>query len=97
MADDAAVEIRHDEDESRFEATSAGAVVGELVYARRGERFIILHTEVNDALEGHGVGAALVKAALKYAREEGLTVVPRCPFARAYIERHPEYRPLLGT
>ena len=37
----------------------------------------------------------MVKAALEYAKEEGLKVVPQCPFVRSYIERHKEYESLL--
>jgi uncharacterized protein len=31
---------------------------------------------------------------LDIARAQGLKVVPICPFAKAYIERHPEYADL---
>jgi predicted GNAT family acetyltransferase len=41
------------------------------------------------------VGAKLVKASLEYARESGLTVVPRCSFAAAYIRRNQQYQALL--
>jgi predicted GNAT family acetyltransferase len=32
----------------------------------------------------------LVRAAVNYARAHHLRVVPACPFARAYLQRHPE-------
>ena len=53
------------------------------------------HTLVPHALEGRGVGSALVKHALDYAEHEHLKVRPVCSFVRTYIERHPWYRPLL--
>jgi predicted GNAT family acetyltransferase len=31
-----------------------------------------------------------VSAAVELAAENGLTVVPRCPFARGWLERHPD-------
>jgi uncharacterized protein len=34
---------------------------------------------------------------LDIARAEGLKVKPLCPFAKAYIERHPEYADLLKS
>lgn len=54
-----------------------------------------IHTEVPDALAGCGVGSKLVKGALDQVRAAGLKVVPRCPFVKAYIERHPDYANLL--
>ena len=44
---------------------------------------------------GQDVGTALVEAGLAYAREDGLTVVPQCPFVAAYVEGHPEAQALL--
>ncbi|MDR2986206.1 MAG: N-acetyltransferase [Nocardiopsaceae bacterium] len=75
--------------ESRFELPVDGAV-GELNYRRRANRLVLIHTEVPKRLEGHGVGGTLVKAAVDRAASEGLTVVPLCPFARSWLERHPE-------
>lgn len=75
--------------ESRFELTVDGAVA-ELIYRRRADRLVLIHTEVPKRLEHHGLGGTLVKAAVDRAASEGLTVVPLCPFARTWLERHPE-------
>lgn len=56
----------------------------------------IVHTEVPESLGGRGIAGALVKAALDHARSEGLKVVPKCAYARSYIERHPEVADLLA-
>ena len=48
-----------------------------------------------DMIEGHGGGSTLVEAALDRVRDEGLRVVPRCPFVASYIERHPAYADLV--
>ena len=64
-------------------------------YQREGDTIVFTHTAVPPAIEGQGVGTRLIRAALDDARDEGLKVVPQCPFVRAYIERHPEYRDLL--
>jgi uncharacterized protein len=53
------------------------------------------HTEVPPALEGHGIGSALVRGALDAARAQGLKVVAKCPFVSAYIAKHPEFADLL--
>src|SRR5258708_3069219 len=77
------------EAEHRFELRLDGHLA-ELVYRQNGRRFVLVHTEVPDALEGRGVGGRLVTAAIEHAARNGLTVVPLCPFARGWLERHPD-------
>ena len=76
-------------DEERF-VLEQGGHTAELVYHLNGTRFVLIHTEVPDELGGHGIGGQLVRAALDRARAEGLTVVPKCPFARSWLEQHPD-------
>src|SRR5262249_46776515 len=75
--------------ESRFELTIDGRLA-HLDYHRSGNRLVLVHTEVPSALEGHGIAGRLVRAAVDAAAAEHLTVVPRCPYARAWLERHPD-------
>jgi predicted GNAT family acetyltransferase len=44
---------------------------------------------------GKGTGARLVEAALNYARDNNLQVIPSCWYVADYIDAHPEYAPLL--
>ncbi|MBV9109537.1 MAG: N-acetyltransferase [Gemmatimonadetes bacterium] len=81
------VEVTRNEAEERWEAR-AGGELGVLTYSEQDGKLYLLHTEVPEAMEGQGIGSRLVKAAMDYAREAGEKVVPFCPFARAYIERH---------
>lgn len=73
---------------SRFEITEDGHLA-ELRYHRSGNRLALIHTEVPEELEGRGIGGKLVTAAVARAAREGLTIVPFCPFARSWLERHP--------
>ena len=73
----------------RFE-TKVGNSIAFLDYALHGDRLVLIHTEVPDELEGHGVGSELVKFAIDHAQQHAYTVVPRCPFARGWLERHPD-------
>ncbi|HEU4325413.1 MAG TPA: GNAT family N-acetyltransferase [Roseiflexaceae bacterium] len=82
-------------DEGRFETVVAGQLaVAEYVLAPG--QIVFTHTEVPESLRGRGVANQLARAALDHARDAGLQVVPRCPFIRAYIQRHPEYQPLVA-
>ena len=76
-------------DASRFELRADGWLA-ELVYHIRGDRLVLIHTEVPLELEGRGIGGRLVTAAVDRAAREGRTLVPLCPFARGWLERHPE-------
>jgi uncharacterized protein len=73
---------------SRFEVAADG-YLAELAYRRNGSRLVLIHTEVPPELAGRGIGGRLVAAAVDRAAHEGLTVVPLCPFARGWLERHP--------
>jgi uncharacterized protein len=90
------VEIVDNPSEGRYEARVGGAVAGSAFYDFEPGRVVFLHTEVDPAYEGHGVGSRLAKGALDDVRARGLRVTPRCPFIATYIRHHPEYRELLG-
>jgi len=82
-------QITDNTDASRLELRAEDHLA-ELLYRRRGNRFVIVHTDVPPELEGRGLGGALVRAAVDRATDEDLTVVPLCPFARLWLERHPD-------
>lgn len=65
-------------------------------YQREGSRIVFTHTVVPPPIEGRGVASKLIRAALDSARDQGLKVIPQCPFVAAYITKHPEYRDLLA-
>ena len=83
------MDIVNNEAARRFETTIDGHTA-ELEYRRHGDRLTLVHTEVPDELEGRGLGGALVTAAIDFAAEHGLTIVPMCPFARSWLDRHPD-------
>jgi len=88
-------DVRHNQQESRFEVV-AGDDVAHTDYEREGNTLTMVHTEVPESMENRGIASALVSTALDYAESEKLTVVPRCSYVRAYIERHPERQRLLA-
>ena len=82
-------EVTENQAKSRFEV-HIGAELAELVYRKRADRLVLMHTGVPEELGGRGLGGLLVQAALTKAAAEGLTIVPLCPFARGWLQRHPD-------
>ena len=76
-------------EEGRFVVELEGHTA-ELVYRAESGRLILVHTGVPSELEGRGIGSVLVRAAVARAAEQGLTVVPWCPFARQWLQAHPD-------
>jgi hypothetical protein len=67
----------------------------ELVYERRGDVLDIQHTYTPPALRGREIAARLTEAAFAFAREQGLRVLPTCPYTAVWVARHPEARDLV--
>ncbi|MET0998360.1 MAG: GNAT family N-acetyltransferase [Marmoricola sp.] len=95
MAD---VQTTKNESEHRYEAWVDGELAGAAYYELDDKRIVFTHTEVEDEFEGHGVGSALARFALDDVRAEGTRrVVPRCPFIKGWIDKHPDYADLVKS
>lgn len=75
--------------EDRFVVRTQGAEA-ELVYRVSDDRLFLLHTEVPESLGGRGIGGQLVRASVRRAEGDHLTIVPWCPFARRWLKEHPD-------
>lgn len=90
------VVVTDNPEQSRYEARIGGELAGFALYELRPGSIVFIHTEVDPAFEGHGVGSALVRHSLNEIRANGeLDVIPLCPFYRGWLEKHPEYDDLL--
>jgi len=71
--------------------------VAEMTYSKAGDNLIIIdHTEVSDSLRGTGAGKQLVTAAVNYAREKNIKILPLCPFAKSVFDRTPAFADVLS-
>lgn len=79
-----------------FEALEDGKEAGKMTYTWAGDsKFIIDHTEVNEEFSGKGVGKKLLMAAVDYARNNHLKIIPLCPFAKSVFDKTEEIRDVL--
>jgi predicted GNAT family acetyltransferase len=90
------VQVRDNPEQQRFEAYVDGRLAGFSEYVADGDGLDIVHTEVDDAFEGQGVGSTLVRGALDAVRGERVRVVAQCPFVKSYLDEHQEYADLVG-
>jgi predicted GNAT family acetyltransferase len=81
--------------ESRFELEESGLLVW-AEYRIRDGKYFIPHVEAEPALRGTGAASRLMQQITDHARTEKLVIVPRCSYARAWFERHPEAEDVLG-
>jgi predicted GNAT family acetyltransferase len=86
--------ITHNEDGFRIETVVDGHAAL-IEYTLQDAIMTIRHTWVPPQIGGRGIAAALTQYALELAKDRGYTIVPACPYARVYIQRHPEYQALL--
>lgn len=89
------MDVKHEPDQNRFVVETDGGTAL-LSYRKQGDDVVNLsHTEVPSAEEGQGVGSALARSALEWARSEHLKVVPGCAFVRDWLKDHEEYSDLV--
>ncbi|MCD7969788.1 MAG: N-acetyltransferase [Alistipes sp.] len=89
------IENRDDVESKYFTAIEDGREVGEASYYLSPGKLTITHVGVDYEHRGTGLAKKLVFAAADYARENGLTVVPICSYARSVFRRYPELSDVL--
>lgn len=92
------IEVKQNNDEKHgsFEAFIDGRRAGTMTYTWAGEeRFIIDHTEVEEAYNGKGVGKEMLLAAVDFARKNRKKIIPLCPFAKASFQKSEELQDVL--
>ncbi|MEM8726438.1 MAG: GNAT family N-acetyltransferase [Pseudomonadota bacterium] len=95
------LDISHEEhgQKGRYVIRPEGAgEEAELTYSRASDTLIIVdHTGVPDAFRGRGYGKLLAERVVADARENGIKIVPLCPFFKAQAQRHPEWSDVISS
>jgi uncharacterized protein len=90
------VKVQDNPDRRRFEILVDGEVAGFADYRERDGAVAVVHSQVDNAHRGKGLGGELAKQTLDTLRERGVKVVPSCPFFAQYVADHPEYNDILA-
>jgi predicted GNAT family acetyltransferase len=91
-----AIDVADDPANLRYTVSVDGQPAGFVTYNRHGDVVTLVHTEIYEAFEGHGVGGSLARGTLDDLRKRGLRVNPQCPFMKRFIQRHEEYSDLVA-
>lgn len=82
--------LRNNKEAQQFELNVDGHIAF-IAYEPHRDALALTHTEVPPALEGKGVGSALVQKTLAHIEAMQQKIIPLCPFVLSYIKRHPEW------
>ena len=85
--------VEHRPELSRFQASVDGKLAVADYRSSNGVMHMT-HTAVPPAVQGRGIAAAIVQAALAHARAQGLRVNPLCSYVARYMQHHPETQDL---
>ena len=81
----------------RYEITVDGELAGFAEYRGHGATRAFTHTEVAERFAGRGLATELIRAALDDVRAHGRTIIPICPFVKAFLAEHREYLDLVDA
>ena len=88
--------VYHDSDGHRF-THSLPSGTAFLAYSLAGPGLVELYTTfVPPGDRGKGIAAGLVEAAVMYARQARLRIIPSCWYVAEWMAQHPEHADLLA-
>ncbi len=93
------LKIQHEKNGTRgaFYLEEGDKRSAQMVYVMAGPtKMIIEHTEVDESLKGQGIGSKLLEELVGYVREEKISVIPLCPFAKATFRKRADLQDVLN-
>lgn len=90
------VTVRDNPELKRYELLAGGEVAGFATYRERDGVTVVVHSEVDRAHRGEGLGNELARGTLDLLRERGAKVLPACPFFAHYVSEHHDWDDILA-
>jgi hypothetical protein len=91
------VEVVHDTDNRFYELLVGGRSAGMVVYGAAGNRYVFTHTFIAEGFRGRGLSQVLLRGVLDDIRARHATVTNYCPVLDRFLDRNPEYIPLIDS
>ncbi|NKX87941.1 GNAT family N-acetyltransferase [Nocardia coubleae] len=83
--------VVRNQDKNRYDIFYGDELAGFAEYIERGNDTDFVHTEIDDAFGGKGLGSKLARYAVEDVVARGRTITPHCPFIRGWLDKHPEF------
>jgi predicted GNAT family acetyltransferase len=96
-ANGSGVEVVHHADNRFYELLVEGQFAGLVVYEATEDRYVFTHTFIAEGYRGRGLSQVLIRGALDDVRARQVTATNRCPIMDRFVEKNPEYGPLIST
>ena len=87
--------IKHDKEQQKFFLIKDGKESYLLYRMQNNSTMDILRTYVPNEQRHQGLAGKVVKAALEYAKENNLKVIPTCSYTNYFIDNNNEYKALI--
>lgn len=87
------MEVIHDKNNRRFVINIEGEE-SFVEYSLYDKVIDLYHTYTPPKLRGKGLAEKVVRAALEFAKEKKLKVIPSCSYVALFLRRYPEYSEL---
>ena len=85
------------EEDSLYALDVDGTLLAETTFPAAGNCVVdINHTFVDESLRGQGIAGQMMETVVGVLRQRGLKARTGCPYAAAWMERHPDYIDLLA-
>jgi uncharacterized protein len=78
-------------EKNRYDVFFDDELAGFTEYIERDNDTDFIHTEIDDAFAGKGLGGVLARQAIEDVIARGRTITAHCPFIRGWLDKHPEY------
>jgi uncharacterized protein len=92
MSDQAvATTVVRNDAQHRYEVWYGDKLAGFTEFRERDHDTVFIHTEVDTEYSGKGLANILVRDAIDDVISRDRGIVPRCPFVKSWLDKHPDY------
>ena len=91
------LEVVHHPADRFYELLVDGKPAGLVVYEDAGGRYVFTHTFIAEDFRGRGLSWTLMRGVMDDVKQRRIAMKNYCPVLDRFIEKNPEYAPLLDS